>query len=107
MIDGPSEEAPLKGILISAFQFSSTSQQILREAAQTEVVCITCTEEFRTRLHDEDSPLYTMQNVIVTPHISGLSAHYDQRLTALFADNVRRYRSPQSLRNRYAPERGY
>jgi phosphoglycerate dehydrogenase-like enzyme len=54
-----------------------------------------------------DSPLYAMEHVILTPHISGLSVHYDQRLTALFADNVQRYRSAQPLRNRYDPERGY
>lgn len=54
-----------------------------------------------------DSPLYTMQNVILTPHISGVSLQYDQRLTALFADNLRRYRTGEPLLNRYDPERGY
>jgi phosphoglycerate dehydrogenase-like enzyme len=54
-----------------------------------------------------DSPLYTMQNVILTPHISGVSIHYDQRLTGLFADNLRRYHSGKPLLNRYNPERGY
>src|SRR6266699_3881968 len=54
-----------------------------------------------------NSPLYSMPNVILTPHISGLSAHYDKRLTALFAENLQRYRSGQPLRNRYDPERGY
>ena len=54
-----------------------------------------------------NSPLYSMPNVILTPHISGLSAHYVKRLTALFAENLQRYRSGQPLRNRYDPERGY
>ena len=54
-----------------------------------------------------NSPLYSMPNVILTPHISGLSAHYDKRLTGLFADNLHRYRSGQPLRNQYNPERGY
>ncbi len=54
-----------------------------------------------------DSPLYAMPNVILTPHISGESVHYDARLTALFADNLRRYRSGQPLRNLYDPARGY
>ena len=53
------------------------------------------------------SPLYSMPNVILTPHISGLSVNYDKRLTALFADNLQRYRSGQPLRNQYNPERGY
>ncbi len=55
----------------------------------------------------EDSPLYTLPNVILTPHISGVSVHYGERLTALFADNLQRYRTGQPLRNRYDPARGY
>ncbi|HCJ36172.1 MAG TPA: D-2-hydroxyacid dehydrogenase, partial [Ktedonobacter sp.] len=51
--------------------------------------------------------LYTMPNVILTPHISGVSVHYDDRLTKLFADNLRRYRAGETLRNRYEPQRGY
>jgi phosphoglycerate dehydrogenase-like enzyme len=54
-----------------------------------------------------DSPLYSMPNVILTPHISGTSVHYDRRLTELFADNLRRYRTDEPLRNRYDPARGY
>jgi phosphoglycerate dehydrogenase-like enzyme len=57
-------------------------------------------------LHSE-SPLYSMPNVILTPHISGNSAHYDTRLAALFADNLKRYRIGQQLQNRYDPSRGY
>jgi phosphoglycerate dehydrogenase-like enzyme len=54
-----------------------------------------------------DSPLYAMPNVILTPHISGNSAHYDTRLAALFAENLKRYCNGQQLRNRYDPSRGY
>ena len=54
-----------------------------------------------------ESPLYSMPNVILTPHISGNSAHYDTRLAALFADNLKRYRIGQQLQNRYDPSRGY
>ena len=54
-----------------------------------------------------DSPLYTMPNVILTPHISGVSVKYDERLTDLFAGNLRRFRNGEPLRNRYEVERGY
>jgi phosphoglycerate dehydrogenase-like enzyme len=54
-----------------------------------------------------DSPLFKLPNVILTPHISGESIHYGKRLTALFADNLRRYRAGEPLRNRYDPGRGY
>ncbi len=54
-----------------------------------------------------ESPLYTMPNVILTPHISGVSVKYDERLTDLFADNLRRFRNGEALRNQYEAERGY
>ncbi len=54
-----------------------------------------------------DSPLFKLPNVILTPHISGDSIHYGKRLTTLFADNLRRYRAGEPLRNRYDPARGY
>jgi len=54
-----------------------------------------------------DSPLFSLPNVILTPHISGVSVHYDKRLAALFADNLRRYRAGEPLRNRYDAARGY
>jgi len=54
-----------------------------------------------------DSPLYSLPNVILTPHISGVSIHYEKRLMALFADNLRRYRAGEPLQNRYNPEHGY
>jgi len=48
-----------------------------------------------------------MSNVILTPHISGATDNYDQRLTALFAENLRRYRANRELLNPYDPKRGY
>ncbi len=54
-----------------------------------------------------ESPLYSLPNVILTPHISGVNVYYDRRLAALFAENLRRYRASEVLRNRYDPERGY
>lgn len=54
-----------------------------------------------------NSPLYGMPNVILTPHIAGVSVHYEKRLAELFADNLRRYRAGEPLLNRFDPERGY
>jgi phosphoglycerate dehydrogenase-like enzyme len=53
------------------------------------------------------SPLYGLPNVILTPHIAGVSVHYEKRLAELFANNLRRYRAGQPLINRFDAERGY
>ncbi|HZW03501.1 MAG TPA: D-2-hydroxyacid dehydrogenase [Anaerolineaceae bacterium] len=55
----------------------------------------------------KEDPLWKMPNVILTPHIAGISPHYQERAAALFAENLRRYLAGTSLLNRYDPEKGY
>lgn len=55
----------------------------------------------------DDSPLWDLHNVILTPHVAGLTPHYFERAAALFADNLDRFLSGQPLRNAYDPARGY
>jgi phosphoglycerate dehydrogenase-like enzyme len=54
-----------------------------------------------------DSPLWDLENVILTPHISGGTEIYNKRATAIFTDNLRRYLSGASLENVVDPSRGY
>lgn len=53
------------------------------------------------------SPLWEMSNVIVTPHIAGVSAHYDERAMALFAENLSRYVADLPLYNVFDLNKGY
>lgn len=55
----------------------------------------------------KDSPLWKFPNVIITPHISGISPHYDERAIQLFAENLQRYLAGVPLYNRFDLERGY
>jgi D-2-hydroxyacid dehydrogenase (NADP+) len=49
-----------------------------------------------------DSPLWDREDVIVTPHVGGRSDTFPTRFADLFAENYRRYRAGESLRNRIA-----
>jgi phosphoglycerate dehydrogenase-like enzyme len=53
------------------------------------------------------SPLWNLENVILTPHISGNSAHYNEKAAALFAENLQRYIENRPLLNRLDRKRGY
>lgn len=46
-----------------------------------------------------DSPFWDMENVIVSPHMSGDFNEFEAALSALFADNLRRYVAGEPLRN--------
>lgn len=54
-----------------------------------------------------DSPLWDMENVIITPHNSGGTPKYNERAMAIFLDNLRRYLSGQPLQNVVDKELGY
>jgi phosphoglycerate dehydrogenase-like enzyme len=54
-----------------------------------------------------ESPLWKMNNVIVTPHISGNTPQYDERAVELFADNLRRYLDGLPPYNQFDPTLGY
>ncbi|MFU8774092.1 MAG: NAD(P)-dependent oxidoreductase, partial [Anaerolineales bacterium] len=54
-----------------------------------------------------DNPLWILPNVIITPHISGNTRHYNERAVAMFAENLHRYLAGLPLYNRIDPERGY
>lgn len=55
----------------------------------------------------EDSPLWELPNVIVTPHISGVTPHYDERAIDLFIANLQRYLNNELPLNQIDLERGY
>lgn len=55
----------------------------------------------------ENSPLWKMSNVIITPHISGITAHYDERATRLFIENLKRHLTGQPLLNVINVDEGY
>ena len=54
-----------------------------------------------------DSDLWRMDNVILTPHISGGTPVYMERAVALFSDNLRRYLAGEPLRNAVDLKQGY
>ena len=52
-------------------------------------------------------PFYSLDNVIVSPHVSGFLPSYDDRCTDLFAENLRRYLAGAPLLNLVDRAKGY
>jgi D-2-hydroxyacid dehydrogenase (NADP+) len=55
----------------------------------------------------DDSPLWAMDNVLISPHVAGFTPRYDERATALFVENLGRYLSGQPMLNLVDKARGY
>jgi phosphoglycerate dehydrogenase-like enzyme len=59
-----------------------------------------CLDVFTTEPLPDDSPLWDMPNVIVTPHNSGISPLNMERAMGVFIDNLARLVEGKPLRNR-------
>ena len=66
-----------------------------------------CLDVFVVEPLPAESPLWTLSNVIVTPHIAGMRSDYEERLIDIFVDNLARFERGEPLHNRVELERGY
>lgn len=79
----------------------------LIEALQTGRIAGAGLDVFEKEPLPPDSPLWDMPNVIISPHIGGLSEDYYDRAAHLFAENLRRYINGQPLLNVVDRQLGY
>jgi len=53
------------------------------------------------------SPLWSLANVVISPHSAAMAADQNARIVEIFCDNLRRYLDGRPLRNVFDPRRGY
>jgi len=93
--------------LINVGRGSVIDEKALEKALRKGWIGGTGLDVFETEPLPEDSPLWHMENVILTPHVSGFTPEYDNRATDLFAENLRRYLAGETLLNLVERELGY
>jgi phosphoglycerate dehydrogenase-like enzyme len=54
-----------------------------------------------------ESPLWSMDNVLITPHMGGFTRHYGERAWEIFLDNLARFTDGRELRNVVDLRAGY
>jgi phosphoglycerate dehydrogenase-like enzyme len=79
----------------------------LAEALRTGTIGAAALDVFESEPLPRESELYTLNNVILTPHISGNSTGFWPRAMALFRENLRRDAAGLPLLNRVDLARGY
>lgn len=62
---------------------------------------------FETEPLPETSPLWNMENVIITPHVAALSPFYMERAIKLFIENLSKYLHNADMLNVIDKEKGY
>ncbi|MDQ4074722.1 MAG: D-2-hydroxyacid dehydrogenase [Chloroflexota bacterium] len=106
---GQSELQQMKpnAILINIGRGGTVDEESLARALQEGWIAGAGLDVFEEEPLPEESPLWDMDNVIITAHYAGATPHYHERAMAIFLDNLQRYQAGEPLRNVVDKTRGY
>lgn len=94
-------------VLVNVARGDVIDEAALIEALKAEKIGGAALDVFSQEPLPDDSPLWGLPNVIISPHVSGFSPHYDERATDVFAENLRRFVSGEPLINLVRQEHDY
>jgi phosphoglycerate dehydrogenase-like enzyme len=94
-------------VLVNISRGRLVDEQALEEALSARRLRAAALDVFDEEPLPPDSPLWTRDDVLITPHVSGFHAAFWPDLTALFADNLHRFLAGQRLRNIVDKHAGY
>jgi phosphoglycerate dehydrogenase-like enzyme len=104
LIDRATIEAlPPTCIFVNIGRGGVVDEPALIEALRERRIAGAVLDVFATEPLPPDSPLWTLDNVLVTPHAVALSARENERIVELFVANLRRYLDGQPLVNVVEP----
>ena len=95
------------GILINIGRGKVVQLQALTEALQSGQIGGAGLDVYEEEPLSEGHALWSMENVILTPHVAGISPEIDKRRKALIVENVRRFCAGESLLNVVDNKKGY
>ncbi len=106
---GDRELAMMKpdAVLVNIARGAVVDEAALVHALQEKRIAGAALDVFDPEPLSPESPLWDMENVIISPHISGGTELYNTRAVEIFADNLRRYLNGDPLLNVVDPARGY
>jgi phosphoglycerate dehydrogenase-like enzyme len=97
------DRLPASCIFVNVGRGGVVDEPALVDALRERRIAGAVLDVFATEPLPEDSPLWALPNVLVTPHAAALSARENERIVELFTDNLRRYLDGRPLRNVVEP----
>jgi phosphoglycerate dehydrogenase-like enzyme len=93
--------------LINVSRGGVVDEAALLHALQTGQIAGAATDVFEAEPLPADSPLWKLPNLIISPHIAGNTADYNEKAAALFIENLKNYLARKDLLNLVDRTRGY
>jgi phosphoglycerate dehydrogenase-like enzyme len=97
------ERLPASCIFVNVGRGGVVDEPALVDALRERRIAGAVLDVFAAEPLPDSSPLWTLPNVLVTPHAAALSARENERIVELFVDNLRRYLDGRPLRNVVEP----
>src|SRR5256712_8627768 len=94
-------------VIINIARGAIIDERALVRAIREGWIAAAALDVFQAEPLPAESELWGLENVMLTPHISGGTPRYMDRAVELFCDNLRRYLAGEPLRNVVDPARGY
>jgi phosphoglycerate dehydrogenase-like enzyme len=95
-------------VLISIGRGKTVDEQALIKALQTGQISGLAADVFEIEPLPAESPLWHMENVVLTPHICGESIHYLEKSIKILEENFARFQAnPETLINQINLNTGY
>jgi phosphoglycerate dehydrogenase-like enzyme len=106
------DAAALKTMRSSAFLINvgrgeHVDESALTEALRTGSIAGAALDVFNQEPLPSDHPFWSLSNLVLTPHVSGYTPQYFQKMLALFEDNLDRFVHDRPLRNVVDKQLGY
>ncbi len=93
--------------LINVGRGESIDDDALVKALRSGAIAGAALDVFQEEPLPPQHPFWSLPNLVLTPHISGYTAQYFQKVIELFEDNLARYVSGRPLRNVVDKQLGY
>ena len=93
--------------LINTGRGQIVDEEALADALQSGHLGGATLDVFATEPLPRDNPLWTLPNVVITPHTAGDAENWEDAVTDLFCDNLARWINGKALKNIVDPIRGY
>ncbi len=93
--------------LINVCRGAVVQEEALVTALRDGTIAGAALDVFETEPLPHDSELWSMDNVIISPHVSSWSTDYRQRAAQVFVENLERYLNKQPMLHLVDPLKGY
>ncbi|MEO7189724.1 MAG: D-2-hydroxyacid dehydrogenase [Vicinamibacterales bacterium] len=94
-------------VLVNVGRGGTVDEDALINALAAQKIAGAALDVFEAEPLPSGSPLWNMDNVMISPHVAGRNVRYSEKAAALFIANLKRYLDNRPLLNRVKRDRGY